>query len=193
MLMTNKNIKLFPHDKLMGSLFVRFVPKWIHPNHVTILRLFMIPVVIYCILGKYWNWALVLFLFAAFTDALDGSLARLRKQITMWGTMGDPIADKLFVGSVMVVFVAQEINPLFAMFIILLELMIFGGAYYRKKKGIYSSANGAGKIKMLLQVIGVSILFLARIFGIPLAVPFAIGTFALAIVFAMISLVTYSL
>lgn len=193
MLMTNQNIKLFPHDKLMRAVVVPLVPKWVHPNHVTILRLFMIPFVVLCIWFMYWQWALWLFLIAAFTDALDGSLARLRKQITMWGTMTDPIADKLLVGSVVVVFVAREINPLFAIFIVLLEIMIFGGAYYRKRKGIYTSANGAGKIKMLLQVVGVCILFLARIFGIPLAVPFATATFSLAIVFAMISLVTYSL
>ncbi len=193
MLMTNKNIKLYPHDKIMRAIFVPLVPKWVHPNHMTILRLFMIPTVIASIWLMYWDLAIALFLFAAFTDALDGSLARLRKQITMWGTMADPIADKLLVGSVVVVFVAREINLIFAILIVVLEIMIFGGAYYRKKKGIYSSANGAGKIKMLLQVTGVTILFLARIFGIPLAVPFAIGTFSLAIVFAMISLVTYSL
>lgn len=193
MLMTNQNIKLYPHDKILRVIAVPLVPKWLRPNHFTVLRLFMIPVVVFCIWFMYWEWALWLFLAAAFTDALDGSLARLRKQITMWGTMADPIADKLLVGSVVIVFVAREINLLFAIFIVVLEIMIFAGAYYRKKKGIYTSANSYGKIKMLLQVLGVSLLFLARIFGVPLAVPFAIGTFSLAIVFAMISLVTYSL
>lgn len=193
MLMTNQNIKLYPHDKLMRAVVIPLIPKWVHPNHVTIFRLFMIPVIVASIWFMYWDLALGLFIFAAFTDALDGSIARLRKKITMWGTITDPIADKLLVGAVMIVFVAREINLLFALIIIVLEVMIFGGAYYRKKRGIYTSANGAGKIKMLLQVVGVSLLLLARIFGIPLAVPFAIGTFALAIVFAMISLVTYSL
>lgn len=193
MLMTNQNIKLFPHDKLLRVTVVPLVPKWIHPNHITVLRLFMIPAVIFCIWFMYWEWAFWLFLAAAFTDALDGSIARLRKKITMWGTIADPIADKLLVGSVVIVFVAREINVFFAVFIILLELMILGGAYYRKKKGIYTSANNAGKIKMLLQVIGVCLLLLARVFGVQLAVPFAVGTFSLAIVFAMISLVTYSL
>lgn len=177
----------------MRLVVIPLVPKWVHPNHITVLRLIMIPVVVYCIWFMYWEWALSLFLIAAFTDALDGSLARLRKKITMWGTMADPVADKLLVGSVVVIFVAREINIWFSVLIIVLELMILAGSYYRKRKGIYSSANGAGKIKMILQVIGVCLLLLARVFGVQLAVPFAIGTFSLAIVFAMISLVTYSL
>jgi CDP-diacylglycerol--glycerol-3-phosphate 3-phosphatidyltransferase len=192
-LMTNNNIRLFPHDKLMRHVVIPLVPQWVHPNHITVFRFFLIPFVLLGIWYMYWEWAFWLFLFAAFTDALDGSVARLRKKITMWGTMADPIADKLLVGTVVIVFVAREINVWFSILIVFFELMILAGSYYRKRKGIYSSANNAGKIKMLLQVLGVCILLLARVFGIPLAVPFAIGTFSLALVFAMISLVTYSL
>lgn len=191
--MTNENVKLYPHDRILGATIVKLVPKWVHPNHVTILRFFLTPIVLALVWIHAWEWALGLFLFTAFTDALDGTLARLRKEITLWGTMADPIADKLLVGSVVVLFVAREINVLFATLIIVIEILILGGAIYRKRKGVYSSANGYGKIKMFLQILGLALLLAARLFGFELAVPFAIGTLSLAIVFALISLLTYGI
>ena len=191
MLMTNDNVRLYPHDRILGATIVRLVPRFVYPNHITVLRLILIPFVLYFIWSHSWNIAFWLFIFTAFTDALDGTLARLRKQITLWGTMADPVADKLLVGSVVVLIVAQEINILFAAVIVAIELMIVIGAFYRKRKGIYSSANNYGKIKMLLQIIGLSFLLLARVAGFELAVPFGVGTLSLAIVFALISLFTY--
>ncbi|MCC7522758.1 CDP-alcohol phosphatidyltransferase family protein [Candidatus Uhrbacteria bacterium] len=192
MLMTNENIKYFPHDRLMEWTVLRFVPSFVRPNHFTILRMIMIPFVLYFFLMKQWDIALPIFLIAAATDAIDGSLARVRKQITLWGTMADPVADKLLIGSTVVIFVAQEIHVLFAVLIVFFELLIVIGALYRKHRGLYASANNYGKIKMLLQVTGVSLLLVAKLAGFSLAVPFATATFALAIAFAIVSLLTYS-
>ena len=61
----------------------------------------------------------------------------------------------------------------------------------RRKKII--SANLAGKLKMLFQVIGVSTLLIAKWSGLSLLVPFSVGTLTIAIVFAVVSLLTYSL
>ncbi len=192
MLMTNENIVLAPFDKLLGAVFIRFFPKFIRPNHLTVLRILLTPFVLWLLWIEQWPWALGLFLFAAMTDAWDGAMARLRKQITLWGTMADPIADKLLVGTVVVLFVAKELNILFAILIVAVELLIVAGALYRRRQGRYASANGYGKIKMFLQILGVSFLLLAKLAGMSLAVPFAIGTLSLAIAFAVISLFTYS-
>ncbi|HVM90340.1 MAG TPA: CDP-alcohol phosphatidyltransferase family protein [Verrucomicrobiae bacterium] len=192
MLMTNENIVLAPHDRLMGAVFVRWLPKFIRPNHLTILRVILAPVVLYLFWTEQWTAAFWLFIFAALTDALDGSMARLRKEITLWGTMADPVADKLLIGTSVVVFVAREVNALFALVIVSVELLIVLGAVYRRRQGRYSSANGYGKIKMLLQVIGVALLILAKLSGLHLAVPFGVGTLSLAIAFAVLSLFTYS-
>ncbi len=190
--MTNENIVLAPFDKLLGAVFIRFFPKFIRPNHLTVLRILLTPFVLWLLWIEQWPWALGLFLFAAMTDAWDGAMARLRKQITLWGTMADPIADKLLVGTVVVLFVAKELNILFAILIVAVELLIVAGALYRRRQGRYASANGYGKIKMFLQILGVSFLLLAKLAGMSLAVPFAIGTLSLAIAFAVISLFTYS-
>lgn len=192
MLMTNENIRFFPHDRLLEYTILKLVPRFVKPNHLTVLRIILIPFVLYFFWIENWAWALPLFLFAALTDAMDGSLARTRKQITLWGTLADPVADKLLIGSAVVLFVAREIHPLFAIVIVLIEVLIVIGALYRKRRGLYTSANGYGKIKMLLQVTGVTLLIIAKLAGVSLVVPFATATLSLAIVFAIVSLLTYS-
>jgi CDP-diacylglycerol--glycerol-3-phosphate 3-phosphatidyltransferase len=192
MLMTNENIVLAPFDRFFGAVFIRFFPKFIRPNHLTVLRMVLTPAVLWMLWIENWPWAFGLFLLAATTDAWDGAMARLRKQITLWGTMADPIADKILIGSVVVLFVAKQINFLFAIMIVSVELLIVAGAVYRRRQGRYASANGYGKIKMFLQIFGVSILLLAKLAGLPLAVPFAVGTLSLSVVFAVISMLTYS-
>ncbi|MEK7655450.1 MAG: CDP-alcohol phosphatidyltransferase family protein [Patescibacteria group bacterium] len=192
-LMTNETVRIYPHDRLMNALLVRFLPQQLHPNHVTLFRFFLIPFVVYYVYISDWSVAVPLFVFAAFTDALDGSMARLRKQITVWGTFADPGADKLLIGSVVVVFVAREVNPVFAAVIILVEVLILLTGLIRGRKRIVVSANWAGKLKMLFQVIGVTMLLIAKWSGLSLLVPFSIGTLTIAIVFAVVSLLTYSL
>jgi CDP-diacylglycerol--glycerol-3-phosphate 3-phosphatidyltransferase len=139
-----------------------------------------------------WDAAITLFLLAAFTDALDGTLARVRKQITIWGTVADPVADKLLIASVVVLFVAKEVNDIFAALIVLIEVLIILARLLRHGKDWVVSANWAGKMKMLFQVIGVSLLLLAKFVGFDMLVPFSIGTRSIAIVFALLSLFTYS-
>lgn len=193
MLMTNENVRLFFHDRLFAKTILRLIPRWVHPNHVTVLRFILTPFVLYFLWVESWAVVLPLFLFAAFTDAIDGSLARTRKQITLWGTAADPAADKLLIGSVVILFVAREVNPIFAAIIVLMEVLIAISGLYRRAHGKMSSANEFGKVKMVLQVVGVTILLLARFFDFQLAVPFAVGTLAVAIVFAIVSLITYGI
>lgn len=193
MLMTNDNIRLFFHDRLMEKTVLRLIPSWIKPNHVTVARLFLTPIVLYFLWREAWTIVLPLFLLTAFTDAIDGSLARTRRQITLWGTMADPAADKILIGSVVVLFVAREVNPIFAAIIIVIEVLIAISGLYRRAHGRLTSANEYGKIKMVLQVLGVSLLLLARFFHFELAVPFAVGTLAVGIVFAIVSLITYGI
>jgi len=192
MLITNENVKILPHDRLLNAVFIRFLPRQLHPNHVTILRFLLIPPVLWTVVKEDWRAAIVLFLFAAFTDALDGSMARVRKQITMWGTIADPTADKLLIGTVVILFVAQEVNPSFAAIIVLIEVLIILSRLLRHRKDWIVSANWAGKVKMVLQVTGVALLLLAKLLGLTLLVPVSIGTLTVAIIFAVVSLLTYS-
>ncbi len=185
--------KLFPHDYLMRYTIVPLVPRFITPNMVTILRFICIPFVLYFLAIEKYSVGVPFFLIVAFTDALDGSLARIRNQITEWGTFYDPVADKILIASDVLLVVVKHVNLVFGLIIVFLELLIIVGGYIQKSRGKVMSANIFGKTKMVLQVTGVGFLLIALWAGYDLFIPVSIGTLSLAIVFAVISLFTYGL
>ena len=193
MLMTNANVRLYPHDRVLDWLIVRFIPKWLTPNQLTILRFALIAPVAWLISREYWSIGIPLFLFAAFTDLLDGTLARVRKQITTWGTLADPAADKLLISSVALLIVVQTLGATMAWTIVCVEVAIVMSGLIRRKKQWAISANWAGKIKMLLQVIGVSVLLLSQSLGLPQLVFVGGAILWVAIFTAVVSFFTYSL
>jgi cardiolipin synthase len=72
-------------------------------NQLTILRMLLIPVFALLVIYDYMAWALVIFLVASLTDALDGLLARRSGQKTTLGAWLDPVADKLLVATMFIV------------------------------------------------------------------------------------------
>jgi cardiolipin synthase len=72
-------------------------------NQLTMLRMALVPAFVVLTLARQFRWALVVFVVAGLTDALDGYVARHSGQITRLGSMLDPIADKLLTGSAYVV------------------------------------------------------------------------------------------
>jgi CDP-diacylglycerol--glycerol-3-phosphate 3-phosphatidyltransferase len=185
--------KLYPHDYFMRYTFIPLVPRFVTPNMVTMLRIILTPFVLWFLLLADFKIGVPLFLFVAFTDALDGSLARLRNQVTEWGTFYDPVADKIFIGSVVLLVVVQHLNVVFGLLIVILESVIILMGYLRKQRGKVVSANIFGKTKMFLQVLGVTMLLIAIWLGFDLFIPLSVGTLSLAIVFAVISLFAYGL
>ncbi|HXK10446.1 MAG TPA: CDP-alcohol phosphatidyltransferase family protein [Vicinamibacteria bacterium] len=72
-------------------------------NQLTMLRMALVPAFVLLTLGREFSWALVVFVVAGLTDALDGYIARHGNQSTKLGSMLDPVADKLLTGSAYVV------------------------------------------------------------------------------------------
>jgi cardiolipin synthase len=68
-------------------------------NQLTMLRMAFVPLFVVLVLNREFTWALVVFVVAGLTDALDGWVARHANQVTKLGQMLDPIADKLLAGS----------------------------------------------------------------------------------------------
>ena len=81
------------------------------PNLITLLRLLLIPAVIICLLENRFGWALVFFVVAGLSDALDGFLARALKQKTLLGAILDPIADKLLLDSIYLLGASRGLFP----------------------------------------------------------------------------------
>jgi cardiolipin synthase len=72
-------------------------------NQLTILRICLVPVLVILVVYGYFGWALVVFVVAGISDALDGLFARIRHERTQLGTILDPLADKLLVTSLLIV------------------------------------------------------------------------------------------
>jgi len=185
--------QVFVHDRFLNAVLVRFFPAWVTPNQITILRFFLVPAVLWFLFQENYTVGIPLFVFTAFTDALDGTLARVRDRITPWGTFYDPVADKLLIGSVILLFVMKHVHPYLAITILVLELAIILGGYFRRKIGKIVSANVFGKIKMLLQVAGVTCLLVAVWSGVAILYPISVVLLSFAILFAVISLFTYGI
>lgn len=106
-------------------------------------------------------WAVGVFLAAAGTDFLDGYVARRNGRVTRLGILLDPIADKLLVASAFISLVALHLVPAWiAVIIIGRELAVSGLRGIASSEGIILQASELGKIKMVLEVIAITVIAL---------------------------------
>ncbi len=180
----------YPTDYLLKYTILPLIPRWILPNHVTVFRFLTTPIVVWLIATERYQIGIPAFLFVALTDAIDGAMARIRKQITPWGTLYDPIADKLLIGSLIFVIVLKHVNPILGWTIVGLESIFIVGGFIKQRRGKVPSANLWGKIKRALEVAGVTSLLIAVYSGYDLFLDVSSGTLVLAVLFALVSLVT---
>jgi CDP-diacylglycerol--glycerol-3-phosphate 3-phosphatidyltransferase len=187
----NASIVLTPTDRLFRATLMRLIPKRVRPNHITVVRMLLTPVVLYFLSVENFDVGVPLFLATALTDWCDGSLARNRKMITEWGIVYDPVADKLLIGSVLFVIVLKHINFVLGMTLLVVEAaIVIAGWLRQKRRGQVEPANIWGKRKMVAECVGIMLLLVALWAGIPLLVDVSTGTLALAIVFAIVSVFT---
>lgn len=69
------------------------------PNILTLLRIILVPVIVILLIQESYAKALVVFVIAGLTDALDGALARLLNKQTELGSFLDPLADKILLST----------------------------------------------------------------------------------------------
>lgn len=126
------------------------------PNRITLARIIMIPFVMFFYLADFVPYgkaiAIGLFIIAAYTDHLDGSIARKRNLVTDFGKFLDPIADKLLVASTLFLIicdgtVAQPWGVIIATVIIAREFMVSALRMVAVTKGKVVAADIWGKIK----------------------------------------------
>lgn len=179
-------------DRLLMRPFVALVPRFVLPNQITIVRFILIPFVIWALFAGSYVVGFWVFVVAAFTDALDGAVARFRGQITDWGKLFDPIADKLLIGSTAMILVVKFLSIYLALVIILIEVwLITYNLFFRARRKKIISAKIEGKIKMILQCIGIGFVFLFAIYGDPVYLTIAWWTLGTAVFFGLLSLFVY--
>jgi CDP-diacylglycerol--glycerol-3-phosphate 3-phosphatidyltransferase len=154
-----------PGERVSESRGVPASALWTLPNALTLLRIFLVPVLMVFLLTRY-TWAgLTVFLAASFTDWLDGHLARKRMQVTNLGKLLDPLADKLLVTAAFVSLVELDLAPAWIVVVIIgRELAMTGLRGIAADQNVIIPASRLGKYKLAVQVVAVSILILSQRF-----------------------------
>ena len=136
------------------------------PIALTLFRIVLVPLIIVFVISSDRLWVLIaaiVFVAASLTDWLDGFMARRRNQVTRFGTLLDPVADKLLVASALVALVQVEmIGAWVAMVIIGRELAVTGLRGVALSMGVVVPASKFGKLKTVSQYIAITILILER-------------------------------
>ena len=126
------------------------------PNVLTVLRILAVPVIVVALLGETPNGdtlAAIVFALAAFTDTLDGYIARSRGSVTTFGKLMDPLADKLLIVAALVTLVSLDrLAAWVAMVIITREVGVTVLRAVAVEEGVVISASWLGKVKTILQV-----------------------------------------
>jgi cardiolipin synthase len=99
------------------------------PNALTLLRLLLVPVMVFLIAHRGYAAAFAVFLISALTDFADGEIARRWNARTRLGAIADPVVDKLTMLTVTLALAVQELLPFWlAGAIVVRDLVIVGGA-----------------------------------------------------------------
>ena len=146
------------------------------PNRLTVMRIIMIPVIILIAIFPYSQFGieipmlqfgfvtlsavnivmLVLFCVASFTDFLDGYLARKNNLVTTFGKFADPIADKLLVTTMYILFAAQGTIPVVPVLIMVArDTIVDGIRMIASSNGVVMAAGYLGKLKTVVQMLSI--------------------------------------
>ena len=138
-------------------------------NFLTLIRIAIIPIIVFCIYLKnpYFGWiAFVLFCLASITDYFDGYIARLRNEVTNFGTFLDPIADKLLVAAVILILTSKGVisdwDTVPALIILLREITVSGLREYLAGIKVSIPVSTIAKSKTLFQLSALALLILSE-------------------------------
>ena len=138
---------------------------WNLPNILTMLRIVLVPFFVWFLIldapglqaqNGVWRWAAALvFAVAIYTDKLDGDIARSRGLVTDFGKIADPIADKLLIGSALVMLsLLQELPWWVTILILVREWGITALRFFVIRYGVMPASRG-GKLKTVVQTVAI--------------------------------------
>ncbi len=136
------------------------------PNALTVLRLAMVPLFAVLLLqdhgsddaGRY--WATLVFALAIITDRYDGMIARRTGQVTEFGKLADPIADKALTGTALIGLSVLELLPWWVTLVILVrEVGVTLLRFWVIRHGVIASSRG-GKLKTVVQALAIGLYIL---------------------------------
>jgi CDP-diacylglycerol--glycerol-3-phosphate 3-phosphatidyltransferase len=132
---------------------------WNVPNTLTVSRLVLALLIFALIDYDRYVWALLVFIAAALTDALDGYFARLLQQDTPVGRQLDPLIDKVIVSGCYIYLATipgTGVMPWMVTAIVVRELLIQGLRSHLEGQGQPFGARTSGKLKTVVQCLSIS-------------------------------------
>lgn len=172
-------------DDVLEKTVLRFIPNSVLPNQITLLRVILTPVVYYLLMSRHVLFGTILFILTAFTDAIDGAMARTRNQITDLGKVIDPLADKFLILAVLFyIGFRHPIIQVLSVFVILEMIAVTSGYLLKPILGRPVGANVFGKLKLVTQAVSVSILLVGVLINSTALIDVALMMLATALVFA---------
>lgn len=173
------------------------------PNALTLVRMFLVPLLVVVLLTEFEGprvvgvskelLGAVIFGVASITDWLDGYLARRRRQITWFGQVMDPIADKLLTSAAFISLVQLGLAPAWIVAVIIgRELAVTGLRSLAHARGATIVASPLGKGKMVSQVTAI-LLLLVGAGPLPWLAPLGQAALWIVMLMAVVSAVDYFL
>jgi cardiolipin synthase (CMP-forming) len=151
---------------------------WTVPNMLSFLRLAMVPVFLWLILGPELDGiAFLLLLASGATDWLDGKIARSTGQITRLGTLLDPLADRLFIIATLIGLLLRDIVPVWLVVLLLSrDLMLAGLLPALRRRGLNAlPVHFLGKAATMNLLYALPLLLLADGTGRLASIAFPVG------------------
>lgn len=163
------------------------------PNILTVIRILLIPLIVFYIFTGNYILAFVFFTISGITDIADGFIARKFNLVSNFGKLMDPLADKLTQIATLASLVFTDIIPVWILLIVFLKefIMICGASFlYGKDVVVYS--KWYGKLATVLFYIAIVISLLLKQFELTGIWEFLdLGIFAFALVATIFSLIMY--
>jgi len=164
------------------------------PNGLTVIRLFMVPLFLWLLLRQDGAdaasrfWAAAVFLVASLTDLIDGELARRNGQVTTFGKVADPIADKALTGAALVgLSILGDLPWWITVVILVREIGVTVLRFWVIRQGVIPASRG-GKWKTAAQMTAIVLYLLP----LPSAFePIRIAVMGIALVLTVVTGVDY--
>ena len=195
--MKKSNLKTFGMQQFTDGFWQKtllpFLPAFVTPNLISSLRLCLIPLILFFLWLSNYPIAIIVFIFTALLDSLDGALARMRNQFSNWGLLLDPLSDKLLIaGTLTVLYFSYPFKTLIII-LVALEILIIGVSifYSLNKKRDIKPSNIWGKVKMVLQSLTIVLIILWLISGFPVLLTLSGTVLAGSIIFQLKSFIDY--
>ncbi|MCL2226271.1 MAG: CDP-diacylglycerol--glycerol-3-phosphate 3-phosphatidyltransferase [Oscillospiraceae bacterium] len=133
-------------------------------NKLTMIRVLLIPAFLAVLYIGFFGSSYVamgIFIAAGLTDIADGYIARQRNQVTDFGKLMDPLADKILVLSAMLWFLEQGIMPAWAVLIVVVrEFLVTALRLIAVDNGRVIAAAASGKVKTVVTMFCLTVMFL---------------------------------